>query len=267
MTSAGNVAAFFDLDKTVIAKASMAAFGRTLYRDGLISRRLMLRALWAQLVFLHLGASQEKLASIRESVLALTKGWDQNRVRTLVREAMEDVVEPIIYSEALELIDYHRSQGHRVVIISASPAEIVDPLAEHLGADDSIASISRVDADGRYTGEMEYYSYGPYKAKAMVKLAARHGIDLSASFAYSDSATDLPMLDAVGHPVVVNPDRVLAKLAAERDWEVRHFTRPVRLRDRLPIPAPVPAAALALSIAAAGTAIALLRRRLAADRA
>ena len=83
-------AAFFDVDKTVIAKASMAVFGRTLYREGLISRRTVLRGLWAQLVFLHLGAGEEKLARIRESVLTLTRGWDQAKVREIVREAMSE---------------------------------------------------------------------------------------------------------------------------------------------------------------------------------
>ncbi|MBW3536179.1 MAG: HAD-IB family hydrolase [Actinobacteria bacterium] len=255
------IAAFFDLDKTVIAKASMAAFGGTLYRDGLLSRRILLRAAWSQLVFLHLGASEEKLVQIREKVLRLTKGWDRSRVRALVREAMDEVVEPIIYAEALELIEYHRAEGHRLVIVSASPVEIVEPLADYLDISDAIASVARVDENGLYTGEMERYSYGPYKAEAMNELAERYGLDLSESYAYSDSATDLPMLEAVGHPVAVNPDKVLARLAADRGWEVRHFVRPVRLRDRVPVPPPVPTAAIGLAAAAAGTAIAILRSR------
>ena len=255
------VAAFFDLDKTVIAKASMAAFGATLYRDGLLSRRILLRAAWSQLVFLHLGASEEKLVQIREKVLRLTKGWDRNRVRALVREAMDEVVEPIIYAEALELIEHHRSQGHRLVIVSASPVEIVEPLADYLDIADAIASVAKVDEDGLYTGEMERYSYGPYKAEAMQELAQEHGLDLSTSYAYSDSATDMPMLEAVGHPVAVNPDKVLARLAADRGWEIRHFVRPVRLRDRVPVPSPVPTAAIGLAAAAAGTAVAILRSR------
>lgn len=253
--------AFFDLDKTVIAKASMAAFGRTLYRDGLLSRRILLRAAWSQLVFLHLGASEEKLATLREKVLRLTKGWDRERVSALVREAMDEVVEPIIYAEALELIEYHRSRGHRVVIVSASPMEIVGPMADYLHIEDAIASVARVDENGLYTGEMERYSYGPYKVEAMNEVAEKYGLDLSISFAYSDSATDVPMLEAVGHPVAVNPDRVLARLAKDRGWTVRHFVRPVRLRDRVPVPPPVPAAAIGLAVAAAGTAIAILRNR------
>ena len=104
-------AAFFDLDKTVIAKASIAAFGRTFYRGGLISRSTVVRALASQFVYLHLGASEQKLARVRESVLELTKGWDQQEVSRLVREALDDIVEPIIYAEALDLIERHQAAG------------------------------------------------------------------------------------------------------------------------------------------------------------
>lgn len=247
-------AAFFDLDKTVIAKASMVAFGRPFYREGLISRAIVLRGLWGQLVYMHLGASEEKLARMRESVLALTKGWDQARVRAIVVETLEQVVEPITYAEALDLISEHRAAGRRVIIVSASPEEIVLPLAAHLGVDEAIASQAEVDDEGRYTGEMKRYAYGPWKAEAMRELADRDGIDLAASFAYSDSATDIPMLEAVGHPIAVNPDRELLRYAQARDWEVRRFVRPVRLRDRMPMPAPAPTAAGAVA-AAVGTGI------------
>ena len=229
-------AAFFDLDKTVIAKASMVAFGRPLYNEGLISRRTILRGLYGQLVYMHLGASEQKLERMRESVLALTKGWDQARVREIVRETLEDIVEPIIYAEALELIEEHQAAGRRVFIVSASPEEIVLPLADFLGVDEAIASRAKVDDEGRYTGEMERYAYGPFKADVMRDIAEAEGIDLAASYAYSDSYTDAPMLEVVGHPVAVNPDRVLLKLARERDWEIRTFARPVRLRDRMPVP-------------------------------
>ncbi|MDE3085467.1 MAG: HAD-IB family hydrolase [Acidobacteriota bacterium] len=250
-------AAFFDLDKTVIARASMAAFGHRFYRERLISRTTVVRALVSQFVFLHLGASEQKLARIREQVLRMTRGWDQVEVARIVREALEDVVEPIIFAEALELIDQHHAAGRRTYIVSASPEEIVLPLAEYLGVDGAIASRAVVDLDGRYTGEMAFYAYGPFKAEAIGQLAERDGIDLEHSFAYSDSYTDVPMLEAVGHPVAVNPDRVLARLARERDWEVRQFTRPVRLRDRVPVPNLPTAAALGgVALAATGAVVA-----------
>lgn len=256
-------AAFFDLDKTVIAKASMVAFGAPFYREGLISRRHVMRALYGQLVYMHLGASEQKLARIRESVLRLTRGWERDRVRRIVREALEEVVEPIIYAEAAELIAEHRAAGRRVFIVSASPEEIVEPLAEYLGVDETIASRPRVDEDGRYTGEMAFYAYGPFKAEAMRAVAADHDIDLAASYAYSDSYTDAPMLEVVGHPVAVNPDRVLLKLARERDWEVRHFTRPVPLRTRrVPTPPPGPTVAVGgVAAVAAGAALVWWRGR------
>jgi HAD superfamily hydrolase (TIGR01490 family) len=246
-------AAFFDLDKTVIARASMAAFGHTFYRGGLISRATVVRALASQLVYLHLGASEQRLARIRDSVLALTRGWDQREVASLVREALDDVVEPIIYAEAIELIEMHQAAGRKTYIVSASPEEIVQPLAEYLGVDGAIASRAVIDLDGRYTGEMAFYAYGPYKAQSMRDLAASEGIDLSESYAYSDSYTDVRMLEAVGHPVAVNPDRVLASFARDRGWEVAQFNRPVRLRDRVPVPnLPTAAALTGVALAAAG---------------
>lgn len=227
-------AAFFDLDKTVIARASMVAFGRPFHRAGLLSRWLVLRALYAQLVFQYLGADEARMAKMREAVLRVTRGWEQAHISQIVRDTLDEVIEPIVYGEALELIEQHRRAGRRVYIVSASPEEIVAPLAQYLGVDEAIATRARLDGDGRYTGEVEFYSYGPFKAEAIRRAAAREGIDLAASYAYSDSATDLPMLEVVGHPVVVNPDRDLLRAARERDWEVRYFGRQVRLRAGMP---------------------------------
>jgi HAD superfamily hydrolase (TIGR01490 family) len=203
---------------------------------------------------MHLGANEEKLAKIRDSVLALTKGWDRDKIRDIVRETLESVVEPISYAEALEEIDLHRRAGRKVYLVSASPEEIVAPLAAHLGVDGAISSRPRVDEEGRYTGEMAFYAYGPYKVEAMVELAAREDLDLAASWAYSDSYTDLPMLEAVGHPVVINPDRVLGKLAKEREWEVRTWERTVRLATRRRPPGGVPGVAAAAAAAVLGGA-------------
>jgi HAD superfamily hydrolase (TIGR01490 family) len=255
-------AAFFDLDKTVIAKASIGAFGRPLYRGGLINRRLVARAIVSQVIYLHLGASEQKLARVRESMLTLTKGWDREQIREIVGEALEEIVEPIIYAEALDLIEAHRAAGNKVYLVSAAPEDIVMPLARHLGVDGAIASRVVVDEEGRYTGEMEFYAYGPFKAEAMRELAAAEGIDLAQSSAYSVSYTDLPMLEAVGQPVAVNPDRVLAKVAREREWEVMQFTKPVRLRDRVSVPSWSMTAAAA-GVTAAASVGALVAWRLA----
>lgn len=242
-------AAFFDLDKTVIAKGSIPAFGRSFRRGGLINRRVVVRALIGQLIFLHLGADEKRLTRIRESMLTLTRGWDRDRVRQIVRETLLDTVEPLIFKEALELMESHRLAGDRIYLVSASPEEIVLPFAELVGADGAIASVAEV-AEGRYTGRMAFYAYGESKAVAMRALAQRSGIDLADSWAYSDSATDLPMLEAVGHPVAVNADRVLAKVARERGWEMRAFTKPVRLRNRVTMRTPVLTTGLALAAGA-----------------
>ncbi|MGH9059178.1 MAG: HAD family hydrolase [Acidimicrobiales bacterium] len=220
-------AAFFDLDKTVIAKASIMAFGRDFYRAGMISRRSLLQGLWTQLVYVRMGASAKKLARMRRSVLSLTIGWEQARVRQIVHDALIRVVDPITYAEAVEAMDEHRRAGRRVYIVSAAPAEIVEPLARYLGVEEAIASQADIDEYGRYTGHMRRYAYGPTKALLMRQTAERDGVDLSRSWAYTDSATDLPMLEAVGHPVAVNPDRVLRRTAQLRGWEIRRFERVV----------------------------------------
>jgi HAD superfamily hydrolase (TIGR01490 family) len=203
------------------------------------------------------------MAKMREAALRVTAGWSRDHIRSLVRETLEEVIEPIVFDEALELIHLHQAEGRKVFIVSASPEEIVDPLAEYLGVDDVIATRPKVDEHGRYSGEVDFYSYGPTKVTAMEEAADRDGIDLAASYAYSDSITDEPMLSAVGHPVAVNPDRALARVAAEREWEVRIFQRPVRMRERVSMPTPGQTAAISGGLAAivAGVVVFWLLRR------
>lgn len=230
------VAAFFDLDKTVIAKASMVAMSRPLQRAGMLSRRLMVKAAWGQLVYAQRGASPEKLEKLRETVLRLTVGWVQAEVAALARESIGEVIEPIVYEEALQRIRAHQTWGHKVFIVSASPEEVVAPIAQLLGVDEAIATRAELDDDGRYSGRTERYVYGPEKVVAIEEVAARDGIDLDNSWAYSDSATDIPMLAAVGHPVAVNPDRELARVARERGWLIQRYRLEVPLRDRVYVP-------------------------------
>ena len=218
-------AAFFDLDKTVIDRASIMAFAPRFRREGLLNRRAMAKGACTQLIYKHRGASEQRLDKVRRSVLSITKGWDRDQVRRIVVEALADAVDPITYVDARELIQHHIRRGRRVYLVSAAPAEIVEPIADRLGVHHAVASVARVDDDGRYTGELERYAYGPAKADAVKEIAERDGIDLERSFAYSDSATDVPMLEAVGHAVAVNPDRRLREVAAERGWEVARFSR------------------------------------------
>lgn len=226
-------AAFFDLDKTIIAKSSTFAFTKPLYKAGFLSRRALAKAAVAQAYYQSFGADHA-LDRVKDELAAMTKGWSRQEVVSLVEETVDEVVAPLVYAEALALIDGHRRAGRRVVVISASPEEIVRPLCRSLGIDDAIATRTEVGADGRYTGTIELYAYGPAKAEAIVEMATSEGIDLSDSYAYSDSVTDVPMLEAVGHPVVVNPDAALEKIAIERGWEIRRFESAVTLRDRMP---------------------------------
>jgi HAD superfamily hydrolase (TIGR01490 family) len=206
----------------------------------MVSRGQLLRGAYAQLVYLLVGADEHKMDRLKEGMLQLTKGWDRAQVEHLVQEVLFDVIDPFVYEEALDLIALHREQGRRIYVVSSSPEEIVRPLARHFGASGVIATRAQVGEDGRYTGELDFYAYGERKADAIRELATRVGLDLDASFAYSDSATDIPMLEAVGHPVAVNPDKELRHEAEERGWEIRDFRSPVRLRTRIASAVPSP---------------------------
>ena len=228
-------AAFFDLDRTVIARASLAAYGPVLRREGYLNVPMALKAAWGQVVYRFFGADDDAIDRARRTALRLATGVDQESLRRLARAHLAEVIEPIVFDEALELLDRHRDEGRLVVLVSASPVEIVEPLATHLGVDEFVATTPEVDPGGRYTGEVEFSAHGPGKAEAMTRLAAELDLDLAASWAYSDSVSDLPMLEAVGHPVAVNPDRQLRRLAGEREWPVLEFERPVALGDRVPL--------------------------------
>jgi HAD superfamily hydrolase (TIGR01490 family) len=257
-------AAFFDLDKTIIARSSALVFGRPFYKEGLISRSHIVKGMYAQLVYHLVGADEEKMERMRQALLELTKGWDKARVSQLVRETLTELIDPIIFEEALALIEEHRAAGRRVFIVSSSAEEIVKPLAEYLGVPNVIATRAKVDAEGLYTGELDFYAYAEGKREAILAEADRAGIDLANSFAYSDSATDLPMLEAVGKPHAVNPDKELRKIAEERDWPILRFQNPISLRRRIAerVPKPTPtAAAIAGATVIAVLAWAWLRRQ------
>jgi HAD superfamily hydrolase (TIGR01490 family) len=225
-------AAFFDLDKTVIAKPSVVALGPELHAKGFIQRRTLARAAFSQALFLWFGADQEKMEKFRREMLLLTKGWSKHEVRELVERTLAEAIEPLIYREALEYIDLHKSRGDEVWIVSSSPVEIVEPFAELVGATGAIASRAAVDSDGRYTGALDFFCQGDGKETAIRALASERGIDLAESASYSDSHTDVPMLEIVGHPYAVNPDRELLKIAQERQWPTLKFSHPVRPKTR-----------------------------------
>ncbi|MFP3915416.1 MAG: HAD family hydrolase [Actinomycetota bacterium] len=253
-------AAFFDLDKTVIAKSSTLAFSKPLFQAGLLTRASLLKAATAQAYFQMFGADHDQLDRVRQELGELTRGWKQDEILGLVEEAVEEIVAPLVYAEALALIAEHSRVGRQVVVVSSSPLEIVQPLCHYLGLTEIIATLPEVDEEGRYTGGIDFYAYGPGKAEAIREWAARHDVSLAESFAYSDSATDLPMLETVGHPVAVNPDRDLRAIAEERDWQILEFRREVEVRST-PRPVPVISGAVAGGLAAALAVWAVRRAR------
>lgn len=234
--AAARTAAFFDLDKTIIATSSAAAFSRPFLAEGLLTRRAMLRTAYAQAVYLAGAADADRTERLRVQLSRMVAGWDVGVVSQVVAETLHESIDPTVYAEAVALIEEHHAAGRDVVVVSASASEIVEPIAAILGADHVIATRMTVE-DGRYTGEIEFYAYGENKAQAIRELAEERGYDLRASYAYSDSITDAPMLMAVGHAFAVNADRTLRQLAAERGWGALRFERPVALFGFAPVPA------------------------------
>ena len=257
-------AAFFDLDKTIIAKSSVLAFGRPFFQNGLLNRRTVLRSAYAQFVFALAGADHDQIERMRAYLTAMCTGWDVNQVREIVSETLHDIIDPIVYDEAVELIAEHKAAGRDVVIVSSSGEEVVAPIGAMLGADEVIATQMLIE-DGKYTGEIGRYAYGPGKAEAILALAAERGYNLAGSYAYSDSVTDVPMLETVGHPFAVNADRALRKIAVEREWPMLTFSNAVPLRERItglrPSPATSTAVVVGVGAAALGLAWYSSRRR------
>jgi HAD superfamily hydrolase (TIGR01490 family) len=251
--SGSRSAAFFDLDKTVIAKSSTLAFSRPFYKGGLVNRRAVLKASYAQFVYLLQGADEDSMDKMRDYLKALCEGWPVQQVHDIVAETLHELIDPLVYAEAVELFEEHRAAGREIVIVSSSGEEVVGPIGEMLGVDRVIATRLEVE-DGCYTGEIAFYAYGEGKAIAIRELAAQTGWDLAECWAYSDSATDIPMLAAVGHPVAVNPDKALRRHATEHDWPVRVFAKPVRASRRVPTP-PGPAVAYAGGLTVAALAL------------
>jgi HAD superfamily hydrolase (TIGR01490 family) len=256
-------AAFFDLDKTIIAKSSTLAFSKPFFAQGLINRRAVLKSSYAQFLYLLAGADHDQMDRMRIHMTNMCTGWDVEQVKSIVNETLHDIVTPLVFAEAADLIAGHKLCGRDVVVVSASGEELVAPIARALGATHAMATRMVVE-DGKYTGEIAFYCYGEGKVQAIRELAAREGYPLEHCYAYSDSITDLPMLEAVGHPSVVNPDRGLRKEAIARDWPVLAFSRPVSLRDRIPAPsgaAVATTAAVGISALAAGALTYSLLRR------
>ncbi|WP_149360411.1 HAD-IB family hydrolase [Lolliginicoccus suaedae] len=260
----GSPAAFFDLDKSIIARSSTLAFSKPFAETGLINRRAVLKSSYAQFLALLPGADHEQTERLRTHIASMCTGWEIEQVEAIVEETLRDIVTPFVFAEAAALMEDHRARGHAVVVVSASGREVVTPIADALGADAIIAS-EMAAQDGKYTGEYSFYCQGEAKSDAIFRLAAEKSYDLAQCYAYSDSISDLPMLDLVGHPTAVNPDRQLRRKAASAGWPILTFSDSISLREHLPAPstrtlATTAAVGLGAAVAAGAVALSFLRR-------
>jgi HAD superfamily hydrolase (TIGR01490 family) len=248
-------AAFFDLDKTLIAGSSGMQFARVAARQGIVSRRQL--ASWGveHLRYRLRGTTDERTAEVLKVARELITGVSAKSVSRMGPEVLAAIL-PRVYPDMLAEVHAHQDAGRPAFIVSAASNEVVELLARVLGMAGGIGTRYEIDGDGDFTGRLDGpFVYGPGKVEAMREFAARHEIDLAESYAYSDSLSDLPMLRAVGNPVAVNPDPPLAAIAREEDWQTMRFER---LGRRL---AAVAATLLATLVGVGASRAAARRRR------
>jgi HAD superfamily hydrolase (TIGR01490 family) len=218
-------AAFFDLDKTLMAGSSGMQFARVATRQRIVSRRQL--ASWGveHLRYRLRGTTDERTAEVLRVARELIKGVPEVTVDRMGPEVMAAIL-PRVYPQMLDEVRAHQDAGRATFIVSAAGNGIVESLAQVLGMEGGIGTRYEVDAEGDFTGRFDGpFVYGPGKVEAMEAFAAEHGIDLGASYAYSDSLSDLPMLRGVGNPIAVNPDPPLAEIAKQEGWQTMRFER------------------------------------------
>jgi HAD superfamily hydrolase (TIGR01490 family) len=217
-------AAFFDLDRTLMAGSSAFQFGRASYEAGLLSRRQLARDAWANVRFRLEGSTDAATDALRARIFESIRGRRVVELQRLAPRVLAGVL-PRVYPQMLEVAWRHQDEGRPAYIVTAASNELAELLAHVLSFDGGLGARSEV-VDGRYTGRpVGPFTYRDGKVEAIRDLAEREGISLPDSYAYSDSESDLPMLRAVGHPVAVNPDGPLARIAAQEGWEVMRFER------------------------------------------
>ncbi|MET0146221.1 MAG: HAD-IB family hydrolase [Ilumatobacteraceae bacterium] len=224
MMGAGPSAAFFDLDRTLIAGSSAFIMARSARSAGLVPTRQFARDAASAVAFKLRGADDRTTDAVRDRILGAVKGLRQDDLIALNAEVLPKLLAKI-RPEARRLLDLHRHAGRNTYIVSAAPVEIVEPLAHSLGMTAGIGTRGAV-VDGIYSGELAGpFCYGSGKVAAMEEIARWDGLDLGQCYAYSDSSSDLPMLQAVGHPVAVNPDGKLARHAKAYGWPTVNFSQ------------------------------------------
>jgi HAD superfamily hydrolase (TIGR01490 family) len=247
-------AAFFDLDRTLMAGSSGMHFGRAAFRTGMVGRMRLLRWGVDHVRFRLRGSTDERTEELLAEVKELLAGVPERDVARMAPELLAGIL-PRIYPQMLDEVRAHQDSGRPTFIVSAAGNELVALLARVLGMEGGIGTRYEVDPSGLLTGALDGpFMYGEGKVEALRRFAAEHDIDLGSSFAYSDSASDLPTLRAVGKPVAVNPDAELARIARKQGWRVMRFEK---LGRRLAIAGTTLAAA---AIGGSGTWLAARRR-------
>jgi HAD superfamily hydrolase (TIGR01490 family) len=243
------IAGFFDVDNTMMQGASIYHFARGLAARDFFSWRDLAAFAWKQVAFRLRGVEDlAHMEEAKEAALGFVAGHSVEEVVSLGEEIYDDLMADRIWSGTRALAQLHLDAGQRVWLVTAAPAELASLLARRLGLTGALGTVSEIK-DGIYTGKLVGEPlHGPAKAEAVLALAAKEGLDLSLCSAYSDSANDLPMLSTVGHPVAVNPDATLKRIAKENGWEIRDF-RTGRKAARVGVPAAGAAGAVAGGIA------------------
>jgi HAD superfamily hydrolase (TIGR01490 family) len=224
-SDSGRSAAFFDLDKTLMAGSSGMVFARVANRHGIVPRGQLAKWGFDHLRYRVRGATDEQTNSVLEVARQTFAEVPERDIERLGPEVLAGIL-PRVYPQMLEEVHRHHDEGRATFIVSAAGNDVVVALARVLGMDGGIGTRWQIGGDGAYTGEIEGdFVYGEGKVTAMKAYAAEHDIDLETSYAYSDSASDLPMLRAVGNAVVVNPDAALLEVAKAEGWRVMRFEK------------------------------------------
>ena len=260
----GRRAAFFDLDKTLIPGSSLFLLARGMYERDMFRVRDIARFGWVQLMFRLSGERGRHVTMSRDSTLEFVSGRRQEELIEWGREIVEERILPRVYEDIVRVIDGHRARGDLTFLVTAAPIELANTVARALEMTGAVGTVSEVDDAGYYTGRLVGgVVHGPEKAKAVVKIAGEHDLDLADCAAYSDSMNDLPLLESVGFPHAVNPEAELRRIALQRGWPI-HELRTRRRALLIGIPAGLGGAALFGGGIALG--VALEKKRSAATR-
>ena len=238
-------AAFFDVDNTLIQGSSLILLAQGLFKKRFITLSELAPALRKQIRYRVSGSENaDDIAEGREQALAIVKGKSVEELKQACREIVDNRMLQKSYADTIELASMHLAAGQQVWLVSATPVQIGQALAETLGFTGALGTVAE-EEDGKFTGRLVGdILHGPGKKHAVAALAALQQLDLSKCTAYSDSVNDLPMLNMVGSPVAVNPDRALRKHAKAQGWAVRDYRSMRRVVRAGVVPAVLAAAGL-----------------------